>query len=150
MRLKYFHHDFDKYNQFEIEDMAFFHTMVTRMIEDVEIMVGFLAKRDDEPEVTEDLVREALRVVDPVTITQLADTSQVAIVNSQMVIDFARPSLPHNEESIALISKYLNFRLIRLLYDAAERADEEGLNKIKLRHYLPLCEEWPWPLNRWC
>lgn len=48
------------------------------------------------------------------------------------------------------IVKYLNFKLLNMLQLAAEKAKEEGSKFIKKKHFLPYCELWPYPLNRYC
>ena len=65
-----------------------------------------------------------------------------------MVRDVARAPLPHDDQALLLLSKYVNFHLNNVLIAAAQAARREDLEKIKPRHILRYCEELPWPLNQ--
>lgn len=150
--------NFEQFMEFEIEDAGFLHTMMFRMIEDTEIAIYVVAKSKGEEFIQEETVSEALKLLEPslvdATETQgeitFKNTPTEAIVTPVMVQDFARAPLPHNKQAFALLSKFVNFHLINMLHAAAGQANNEDLQIIKLRHYLPWCEEWPWPLNRYC
>jgi hypothetical protein len=65
-------------------------------------------------------------------------------------VDLRRASVGHKKEVITPLARFVNFQLIEMLRMAAEQATAENLESVKLRHILPACEKWPWPLNRWC
>lgn len=142
--------DFGSYKDLEIEDFSFFSMMVIRMIEDTATVTYTLAKEKGADEIKEGLMQDTLRRLGQGALLPFAGTSEVAFVFSPFVPAYARIPVPYTNEAIVLFSKFLNYHLIEMLRDAAARAANEGLNTIKLRHILPWCEKWPWPLNRWC
>jgi hypothetical protein len=162
MRLNQFAESFGPYGAFEIDDLSFLTTMLIRMIEDIEIMIGFFAKLQNAESVSGDFVLRVLQLIDPESISSIdaesiSAVSEInypistsAVVTPDLVRAYARPPVPHDERAIVLISSYLHRRLTATLSEAARLAENEGQTVIKLRHILPLCEKWPWPFNRWC
>lgn len=138
----------------EIEDLSSFRGMVFRIVEDTIIVPITLAKSQRKDTIDESLMREALGLIT----TDVARTQEAppdGIVRSRTVgdlmrVDFRRASVGYKEEVITVLARFVNFQLIEMLRTAASQAVEENLQSVKLRHILPACEKWPWPLNRWC
>jgi hypothetical protein len=140
--------DFGEFEEFEIEDVSLVRTMVWRMVEDMDIGAYILAKARGK-KIEEDLMRELFRLIDPET--EVSDqTPEAAITSPAMVRDLSRAPVQHSEKAISLLSRFINQHLIDMFRAAAKQAVKEGLKTIKLRHILPGCERWPWPLNRYC
>lgn len=175
--------DFGPFSDFEIEDVGFFHTMVSRIIEDTELMSFSVAKINNRDSIDKDsvasalvLIDESLRseveaeleteghaggggyalavaeqvVVEEETAVTFAASPSSFVVPSLEIRDFARAPLRHDSDAVQLLSKFVNFHLLNMIRAAALKCQEEGYKVIKLRHYLPWCEEWPYPLNRYC
>jgi hypothetical protein len=141
--------DFGRFDKLQVEDVGFFQTMVARIIEDVEVALYVVARFQGDYRITTDIVRTALALIAPDS-TDYQDAPETAIVNVGLVHDFTRAPIDHDTEALALLSRFVNFHVIAILRSAAEEADKEDARQIKLRHLLPWCEKWPYPLNRYC
>lgn len=175
--------DFGPFSDFEIEDVGFFHTMVSRIIEDTELVSFSVAKINERENIDKDTVASALVLIDDSlrsevdseleaeghaggggyglavaeqvvveadTAVTFASAPSSLVLRSLEIQDFARSPLPHDPEALQLLSKFVNFHILNMIRAAALKCQDEGLKVIKLRHYLPWCEEWPYPLNRYC
>jgi hypothetical protein len=141
--------DFGQFSDYVIEDLATFRTMVFRMAEDVDLGAYVLARRQRVENIEGSIVQELFHLLDPETKFP-PDALETAVVPLRTVSDLARAPIGHSEEAISLMSRFLNFHLINMLWDAAKLAERDGGKVIKLRHILPACDHWPYPLNRYC
>lgn len=150
MRLADFRNpDFREFEDFEIEDPNFFWTLAVRIIEDLDVAGYVLAKTHEKETMDDTLTRNLVRLIDPET--QLPMWSgQHRFIGPGIVSSYSRAPVSHTDKGRELVSSFVSFHISHLLRDAARRAAEEGLRKIKLRHILPWCERWPYPLNRFC
>ena len=94
-------------------------------------------------------VREQITIEQDTPVTFEATPTQFVVAGLR-IEDFARAPLSHRQDAIKLLTKFVNFQILTMLRHAAVKCEEEGATRIKLRHYLPWCEEWPYPLNRYC
>jgi hypothetical protein len=141
--------DFGSLADLQVEDVGFFQTMVTRIIEDVEVALYVVARYQRDNRINTDIVQIALALIAPDS-SDYQDAPETAIVNVALVHDFARAPIAHDQDALALLSRFVNFHIIAMLRSAAEEANKEDARQIKLRHFLPWCEKWPYPLNRYC
>ncbi len=94
-------------------------------------------------------VQEQIMIEEDTAVTFEATPTQF-VVAGLSIEDFARAPLPHEYDAMKLLTKFVNFQILTMLRHAALKCQEEDSTQIKLRHYLPWCEEWPYPLNRYC
>lgn len=137
-----------EFDDFEIEDAGFFRNMIGRMIEDLDVGVYVIAREHKENEIAVQLMRQFLNLIGPPA--SATASMEAGSVSPEMVREYARAPIDHADEALSLLARFLNFHLEDMLRRAATAAAEEGLQTIKLRHILPGCERWPWPLNRYC
>lgn len=144
--------DFGRFEDFIIEDSATFHTMIVRIIEDMDIMTYLITKVRNKSEIDVYLLEDVLRLLDQESKLPFENIPDDSIVSPGFIRDYLRAPLHHTDESVNLLSRFVNYLFIEMIRDAAARADLEERSEgiIKLRHILPTCEKWPWPLNRWC
>lgn len=141
----------EKFGEFTLEDLQFFQMLWSRMADDMQVIMNYDARRRSEPVVTSEIVRECIAIVDPESSSAFDDPSvKYELVPQELMWAMARPRIEYTNNALVLLTMFINRRLISILSEAAALAASEGLTVVKLRHYLPLCEKWPWPFNRWC
>jgi hypothetical protein len=62
----------------------------------------------------------------------------------------SRGPLPYRVTALHQVGDVVAAAEYDFLRTGAQNAHDEQTQIVKLRHYLPACEKWPWPLNRWC
>jgi hypothetical protein len=147
-----------RYENLEIADVPFFFGMAFRMIEDIDLVAYSLARATGKETIDAETLGHALDLIQsggpsvaPREGAITFDEAPVqAFVNPGMVRDAARAPLAHDDQALGVLAKYVNFQLNNMLIVAARLAQRDDLEKIQLRHYLPYCEELPYPLNRYC
>ncbi len=147
-----------RFEDLEIEDVPFFFNLAFRMIEDVDVVIYTVARARGKTAVDVDTVGEALGLIQAGAPDRPAredavsfqEAPEQAFVNAGMVRDVVRAPLPHDDQALVLLSKYVNFQLNNLLIGAARQAQAENLARITLGHYAKFCSELPYPLNHVC
>ena len=64
--------------------------------------------------------------------------------------DLARGPLGYGDGAAEMVAGAVATASYYFLTVGAEQARGDGSQTVKLRHFLPACEAWPWPLNRFC
>jgi hypothetical protein len=135
-----------------VEDPALLDGLVVRMIEDLELSAYTTARLRGRSEIDPDVADEAIRELLGQRLSEVhlpsSDTFRDQI--QRRVEDLARSPLPYVDQAQSRISDAVSTAAYNYLQVGANGARGEGLKEIKLRHYLPACEEWPYPLNRFC
>ena len=140
--------EFGEFTNYTIEDFSLFWTMICRMVEDLDVGAYILAKQRGK-DIGDSLTSDMLNLIGP-TSDIPTRTPIRGIVNPEVVRDLMRAPIPHSEGAFETTARFVNFHVANMLRDAANRVKSEGSSVIKLRHILPGCEHWPYPLNRYC
>jgi len=116
------------------------------MIEDTELAAYVVTRSRGGKEIGPEEMVGAVRLIDSKADEAPQNGPEEAIVRAAIIRDFAKAPMPHQEVIYAIFSKFINYKLIELLRGAAGRAAGEGTTTTRLRHFLPHCEDWPYPL----
>lgn len=145
------------YGSFTLQDPALFESLTIRMMEDLELAVQVSARADrfglvnSGIVVNSELVGRALQVLgvdEVVSRTKVPD--QVRGWAEAVARDYARGPLPYGVGALEGIGNAVAAATYSFLLTGAENASQEGTQVVMLRHILPACESWPYPLNRFC
>ena len=138
---------------FVVDDPAFMDAAIARITEDLELVTYAYARDAGKEEIDFASVRRA----DELILSRgefrlsLESPSWMRGWSRRLVRDLARAPLGYTDEATEAISDLVGGAVFVLLASGAENANrEEGSRRIRTRHYLPLCESWPYPLNRFC
>jgi hypothetical protein len=153
------------YSGTAIEDLSFFTAMVYRIIEDLEVAIYMIARQTDADSINGDVAWNAINLIESGPRSQASapgsrsvQVTRIEVENAlltgytypDMVRGAFRSRLSYAESAVELVAKYVNLQVDRAVADARLRAQNDSSPKVKLRHILPYCEEWPYPLNRFC
>jgi hypothetical protein len=140
--------------EFAIEDPALFESLINRLIEDLDLGAYVIARRENSAEITGDIVLSLIALLG----TEL-DVGGHSLYEPNLldpgplraqVAALARAPLAHSDEAIDVLTSILADQLSQIVNGASEAARREESSLIRARHFLPLCEDWPFPLNRFC
>jgi hypothetical protein len=149
-----FDYGVEEFGDFVLEDPVLFDGIVIRMLEDIEL-VGYALARNSQKA----LDSRKLEIDDEITslvvdALELPETGQAPPQLRDFTRDFirqiARAPFPYTDaglDQIAGVAADVMFDAFRF---GAQGALGEGSKRIGLRHLLPACEGWPYPLNRYC
>lgn len=147
--------NFGNLAEFELEDPGFFESLMYRTAEDLELamQVSSIVVGDERLDVD-----AAERTLELFEIAPLIQTIGPPVYGppplaSQMLAiarGVARGPLGYTEEAFMLVGSVLTAIANDFLVTGAELAAAEGEPVVRLRHLLPACERWPYPLNRYC
>jgi hypothetical protein len=165
---------FGELDYLEIDDLDFLRAMVSNTIEDTLLVTYVGARYRREEYVAGSGVLEALQLIETGGETRLepfvhpdygaylfreAPSEAVvnrtapseAVVNPNMLQEsLARMPIELDEQAVDSLARFVNTYLVTMLYRAGENARQEGADVIATRHFLPSCELWPYPLNKFC
>jgi len=147
-----------RYDDLEIDDVPFFFGMAFRMIEDIDLVAYSLARATGKTTIDAEVLGQALDLIQAGSpgvapregAISFEEAPVQAFVNPGMARDVARAPLTHDDQALGVLAKYVNFQLNNMLIAASRLAQRDDLVRIKLSHYLPYCNEWPYPLNHYC
>jgi hypothetical protein len=138
---------------FVVDDPAFVDAAIARITEDIELVTYAYALDAGEEVIDLASVRRAYELILSRGEFRLPLESPTWMRDSSrhLVRDLARAPLGYTDEANEAVSDLVGGAVFMLLASGAENANrEEGSRRIRTRHYLPLCESWPYPLNRFC
>jgi hypothetical protein len=135
-----------------VEDPALLDSLVVRMIEDLDLSAYTAARFVGVTEIDSGVAGEVVSQLlgDHLAGVHLPPSDAFRDQIRQRVNELARSPLPYVDDAQSHISDAVSTAAYNYLQVGANGARGEGADVIKLRHYLPACEEWPYPLNRFC
>jgi hypothetical protein len=140
--------------QFEgivLEDPALFDSLVIRMTEDLELAVQVAALGSGLGIVNGNIAGATLSILGVLarfSVDQIpVQMRRSALVTSRNV---TRGPLDYEDGALELVGDAVAMATYSYLTIGAQNARVDGSQVVKLRHYLPACESWPYPLNRFC
>lgn len=154
----------EEFDGLVLEDPATFDTFLVRVVEDLDLVQQITAGDNDKGEIPEWILERAFGVVE--NINRHAGRNHFLELNSarydpkvpdelRAIIQFyvnsyIRGPLPYVDGTL---EQFVNVVTV-IAYDAlaigGTHAREDDTKTVKLRHWLPACENWPYPLNRFC
>lgn len=136
---------------FVLEDPALFDSLAVRMIEDLELAVQVLARAGERELVDSEIVGRTLQILrlDKV-VDKTALPDQMRDDTQRAAHDYARGPLPYEDGALEEIGYAVGATTYSFVSAGAANARKERTQIVKLRHILPACESWPYPLNRFC
>jgi hypothetical protein len=134
-----------------LEDPALFDLLAVRMIEDLELAVQVTGRTVDCELVDSDIVGRTLQLLGLDEVAgQMKLPDQMREVTQSIARDYARGPLPYATGALERLGDAVGAATYSFLSTGADNALSEGSQTVKLRHILPACESWPYPLNRFC
>lgn len=148
--------NFGNLAEFALEDPGFFEGMMYRAAEDLELalQISSIVAGDERLDVdsagrTLELLEirpPAFRGIGPSVFGPQPLADQMLAIATGV----ARGPLDYTEDAFALVGSVLTAIANDFLVTGAGLAAAEGGQMVRLRHLLPACERWPYPLNRYC
>jgi hypothetical protein len=146
-----------------LEDPALFDSYVIRIVEDLDLSAQVIAGHDGLPEIIRPVLEESFRSLERVNLYggrdfRTLDSAQFDAEPSDgfrsniqsIVHTYVRGPLAYGPESLDQVTNVVAAVAYDVLSTGGQQAREEGTETVKLRHWLPGCEHWPYPLNRFC
>lgn len=147
---------FGEFDDYDFQDFTFFVTMALRVVEDIHLMAYTIARQSQEKTINLKTVEQVINLVSSVPLNMLRLNFQLKMIDSA----FMNPTqvrgivtahgFPIQDDAIAQISSFGNYYLADGLENAAKTAKLENTKTVSLSHWLPYCQKWPYPLNRYC
>jgi hypothetical protein len=153
-----------------LQDSALFDSLLIRTVEDLDVtfQVSALVLQEDRSDFTSitpnELINMAARLDLPTRIFLPDDEPNVPLVAgyslppSRSTFDFAsdlvsryqKGPLDYQVSSLVLFAGIVAAFTTDFLVTGGLNAQDEDTRSVQLRHYLPACDRWPWPLDRFC
>jgi hypothetical protein len=146
-----------------LEDPALFDSFVIRMVEDLDLSVHVTAGNQGLSSVSGSVPDDSFKSLDNVNrqsgkeFTNLASPqlginapTEFRSTIQPIVRTYVRGPLTYDPSSLDRLTDVVTAVAYDVLSTGAQQARAEGAQTVKLRHWLPGCEHWPYPLNRFC
>jgi hypothetical protein len=142
----------DETSSFVLEDPAFVDAAIARIVEDIQLVTYVYSLVAGKREIDAESVYRVydLIIASPDAPVLLASPEGVREWSHRLVRDLSKAPLPYGEEAVERVGDLVGALVYDIFRSGAESAAEEGSRRIGTRHFLPACERWPYPLNRFC
>ncbi|HST21154.1 MAG TPA: hypothetical protein VLR90_08565 [Blastocatellia bacterium] len=139
--------DFGDFKDYIVDDSVFLNSIITRAIQDTELVIYALAMHKQVDTADEALTLEAIYIYGHVQTRVFIDFPEDAIVTPEEIRSYSKSSVNYSAEATALLSKFVNFYIFSVLQAAAKQASEAGTTTITQEHFFSWCHHLPYPLN---
>lgn len=136
--------------EFSLEDPLLFDELLARMVEDLALASYINAMRNRQRQMSRETVEQTnrlLRIPGPESQDSPRGLQEYLLA---LTHDLSRAPLSYTDEGLEWASGTIAGAAFLAFATGAEIARAEGDDTVKLRHWLPACEQWPFPLNRFC
>jgi hypothetical protein len=152
-----------EFDGFVLEDPALFDSFVGRMVEDLDLSAQVVAGHDGFSAILQPVLDEAFISLERANrdggseFTNLASAqfdvespNEFRSTIQPIVRAYVRGPLAYEPPSLDRLTDVVTAAAYDVLSTGARQAREEDTKTVKLRHWLPGCNHWPYPLNRFC
>ncbi len=146
-----------------LEDPALFDSFIVRMVEDLDLSAQVTAGFFGYPEIIEEITSRSFRSLEGISQFSGRDFKSLESAQSgadapepfrsniePIVRTYVRGPLGYQSASLDRMTNVVTAVAYDVLSTGGQLAREEGTDVVKLRHWLPGCEHWLYPLNRFC
>ncbi|WP_208300559.1 hypothetical protein [Mycobacterium sp. DL592] len=157
----------DEFGGLVLEDPALFDAFLVRVVEDLDVCQQMTAGYLDRSEIDERVSARAFSTLDSLNRPALAQrggefgflfsaqngSESPDILRAgvyEVVRTYIRGPLEYSGSSLGQFANVVTAVAYDALSTGGRHAREDETDVVSLRHWLPACERWPWPLNRFC
>jgi hypothetical protein len=156
----------EEFDGLVLEDPALFDGFLVRVVEDLDLCQQVVVGRLQLPEIdaSAEAAIFALEFINAVGAKSDAGSRLVSAYFGEaprgpdglrsniepIVRGYIRGPLAYTDWSLDNLTNVVTVVAFDVLSTGGRHAREDQTDIVKLRHWLPACEHWPYPLNRFC